>query len=370
MKRLLFFCLFCLLVSPARAGLRVGLVLPLSGVESREGLVLQRWSTMLAHYLWSSPGEVELVPLDSQGRPSHIPAVVREAASQGIEVLIGPARPECAAPLVQEAKKFGLTVILTSGEINPVKEIHQPFGKVFRVGLSTRAAVKVLYHCLNRKGYRQIGLLISDDFWGREGEKWLQAYAAEYALKIKKIRRFGPNDTDVTFHLEALRDTEAVVCWAGPWASLTVARNINQMGLRLPVCFSHHLSPEGFLQTYPALQGKPFVGAAFLAPERLFPGDKIAYDLLEEFIRQQNITYDIALAAWADAFIFLKRGLETGEGQGLVKELEKVGLLKGVTGYYFLSADDHYGLLPATVGVYKYRALTYEPVCPPRKGIL
>ncbi len=370
MKRLVLLSLLLFFIFPSWlwAGLRVGVVLPLSGVNAREGQILKAWVETIVTHLWS-PDEIELVFLDSQGRPSLMSNLVKEAFLKDVQVLVGPARPECAAPLAQKARKLRLPLIVTSGEVNPIKQIYHPMGPVFRTGLSTRAAVKVLLHCLHKKGYKEIGLLISDDFWGHEGQRWLEAYAAEYALKIKKIRVFGPQDTDVTFHLEALLDTQAVVCWAGPWASLTVARNINQMGLKLPVFFSHFISAEGFLQSYPALQGKPFVGAAFLAPQDSFVGNKQLYTLLKQFVLAQDITYDLSLAAWADAFIFLKKGLEHAAGQGLVKGLEKVGLLKGVTGYYFLSPDDHYGLMPATVGVYRYQALTYEPVCLPSKGI-
>jgi len=370
MSRLLFWLwLFFLYASPAVA-LRVGLVIPLSGSEGKEGVILRLWAGELAQFFYRTEGiRLELIPLDSRGRPSHIPSLMKEAFLSGVEVLIGPARPECALILAKEAKKWHIPLILTAGEINPIKQLRRPPGIIFHTGLTTRAAVKVLYHCLKKKGYHQIGLLISTDSWGKEGEKWLQAYAAEYGLRIKKTRYFGPYDTDVTFHLEALLDTEAVVCWASPWASLTVARNIDQMGLKLPVYFSHHISPEGFLRTYPALLGKPFVGAAFLAPEDLFPGNKALYELLINFVHRENLTYDLSLAALADAFVFLKNGIENGQGN-LVKGLEKTGLIKGVTGLYFVSPDDHYGLLPATVGVYKYEALSYEPVCRPRAGVL
>ncbi len=368
MKRLLFLIVGLLFwTTPLWAYLKVGVVLPLSGVQTREGQVLQDWVNVLTSALWS-PGSIQLVFLDSQGKASRMPAVVKEAFVQGVDVLIGPARPTGAPLLAQEAQKLDLPLILTAGEINPIKQINHPIGKVFRTGLSTRAAVKVLFHCLHQKGFHQIGLLISNDYWGREGQHWLEAYAAEYTLKIKATRFFGPKDTDVTFQLNSLLDTQAIVCWAGPWASLTVARNADQLGLKIPIFFSHHISPEGFLQTYPELQGKPFVGAAFLAPRAFFYGNAQIYDLLKEFVRTENITYDLSLASWADAFLLLKRGEEFALHHRLAKGLTKVGLLKGITGYYFISADDHYGLLAPTVGVYQYQDLTYEPVCKPNKN--
>ncbi len=362
--------LIIFIASPLRAAIRVGLVIPLSGIEAKEGTILNKWANELALFLSKTGLEVNIIPLDSQAKPSHIPRLVREASSSNVTVLVGPAIPECATALVREAKRLKIPLILTSGEINPVKQIGNLPGPVFRVGLTTRKAVKVLYQCLKQKNYHQIGLLVTTDYFGKMGEMWLKAYAAEYRLHIKKVRYFSPYDTDVTAHLEALLDTGVVVCWAGPWASITVARNINQMKPGVPVYFSHHIAAEGLLHEYPSLIDKPFVGAAFLAPDGLPLEDKSLYKLLEDFLKKENLTYDPSLTALADAFVFLKKGLEEDGQKDLIKGIENAGLIKGLTGFYFLSPDDHYGLLPSTVGVFKYQNEAYQPVCLPQTGIL
>ncbi len=359
------------LASPVSAIIKVGLVIPFSGIESKEGIILENWANKLTSFISNSTGiKIELVLFDTQAKPIYIPAIVKKAFLSNVQVLIGPLNPECATILVQEANKWKIPLILTAGEINPIKQIKKPPGQIFRVGLTSREAVKALYHCLKKKGYHQLGLLISTDNFGKVGETWLKAYAAEYGLNIKKIRYFSPYDTDVTAHLEALLDTEAVVCWAGPWASITVARNINQLGLKLPVYFSHYICAESLLQDYPSLTDKPFVGAAFLAPNELSIEDNDVYKLLKMFLMRENLTYDPYLTTLADAFIFLKKGLENTDPKNFVKTLENVGLIKGLTGFYFLSPDDHYGLLPATVGVFKYQEKFYKPVCQPKADIL
>jgi len=355
---------------PVQAGLRIGIILPLSGKEAQRGEAIRAFLLELNQRFYLRHGlHFDLRFYDSKAKPSRVSKLVKEAFFDGVGAIIGPFNPAGASHLYQAAQKFKIPVVITTGEINPIKYLREPIGPVFRTGLSSRMAVKVIYRCLQRQGFHRIGLLLTNDAFGREGERWLTAYATEYAIKIVAKRYFGTHDTDVTVHLRALLSCEAVVCWAPPRSSAIVARNLSQEALNLPVFFSHQVAWEGFLRREAGLYGRPFVGAAFLAGDAA-PIDPQISVLYQAFRQRFDFLRDPVLAAFADAFLFVKIGALRAGYAYWSRGLEQAGLVRGLTGLYFLSKDDHYGLLPGSVGVFRYRWSGYDPVCPPRAGVL
>ncbi len=354
---------FLSLASPLWAGLRVGIVLPLSGEASSQGQALKDWLQTAANAL---PSRIDLFFYDSSGKCSRLSQIVERAYWDGVNVLVGPFLSRCSEEFVSRVRSWGIPAIVTSGDFHPVKEWGKNLGPYFRTGLSTRAAVKVLYRCLKKKGQKKIGLLLTRDPVGKEAERWLMAYAVEYGLKIQKKRYFGLHDTDVSYHLEALLECEAVICWAPRETLARVARNLASLNFGLPVYFPHLVAEEDFLRKNQGLSGQAFVGAALLAGN--IPFSQKWSRLYEDWRRKRNFPRDLLFFAYTDALIFLDAGWRRGRHRW-VQGLEKAGLVKGLTGLYFLSTDDHYGLIPASVGVFRYQGRDYVFVCPPSKSI-
>ncbi|AEH45176.1 Extracellular ligand-binding receptor [Thermodesulfatator indicus DSM 15286] len=351
----------------AWAALKIGVVLPLSGEQAHFGNQLKLWLEEVNQTLARQGVSFDLVYLDSRGSPSNIRKVVEDALWQKVNVLIGPLMPTCADVLVREARLYGLPVIVTSGEINPIKYLRNPPGPVFRTGISTRLAVKALYHCLKNRGIHKIGLLLTRDPFGREGEKWLYAYATEFALKIVKKRYFGVFDTDVTQHLEDMLDCDAIICWAPARSSLQVLKNIHRTSYAIPVYFSHIVDDEIFLKE--TSFNMPFVGPAFFYQGKNFPGDKNLLNVWLTYKQQYDLPDNIYFGAFADALIFLKEAIKKGGYNHWLKSMDRLRVVKGLTGIYFLSPDDHYGLISASLGVFQYNGFNFEPICKPQKGV-
>ena len=347
----------------AWAGLKAGVVLPLSGRDAFQGQALKDW---LEEVKFRFTPSINLVFYDSEGKCGRLQKIVDQAYWDEVDVLIGPLNPSCVPELLKEARLLAIPAIITSGEFHPVKEIGKPLGPYFRTGLSSRAAVKALYSCLRKGRIKKIGLLLTQDAVGREGEKWLLSYALEYGLQIEGKRYFGVHDTNISYHVEAFLGCEAVICWAPPETAARVAESLAAQNFGLPVYFPHFVAKEAFLRDHAGLYGRPFVGAAFLAGRGPFP-PKIRR-FYERWRKETEVLRDPAFAAYTDALLFLREGLRRNRRRWL-KGLEKAGLVKGLTGLYFLSTDDHYGLIPGSVGVFRYRWFKYVPVCRPGNKI-
>ena len=358
-----------LFVGPSFALLKIGVVLPLSGAEAQRGRVIRDFLLELNQELiWKEGLSFQLNFYDSQSDPLSLDDLIEEALFDDMDLLIGPLLPQGAEIMVQKARDLNFPVLITSGEVNPIKYLKRPPGPIFRTGVSTRFAVKALYRCLKRKRIKRVGLLLSTDAFGREGERWLMAYATENAIKIVKKAYFGVHDTDISHQLQTLLSCEAVICWAPKQASNMVARNLAQASMKLPVYFSHVVAQERFLKQAPFLQGRPFVGVAYYSRRPLV--NRLANRVLQRFLSRTNSPRDPALAAYGDALIFLWKGVLKAGYKNWPQGLESLGLVRGLTGLYFLSKDDHYGLIPGSLGVYRYRWSRFELVCAPKEGFL
>ncbi len=274
---------------------------------------------------------------------------IRKARWDGVGVLIGPLGRTDPEPFIRAAQSYRIPLILTHGDFDPMRVPGEPFQGVFRTGVSYRLAAKGLLRCLSRKNWREVGLLLSLDQAGRSGIKWLKAYAWEYRIHLARVDWFGPRDTALAHKLEPFIPMQALIVWCGREAALNVARAIKELGLKLPVFFGPEVADERFLEAHPAFSGL------------YFPGTALFTSLLGRTLPWRSLE----LSALVDAFYLVKILQEKGRYPS-EKSLESLGLIRLPGGWYYLSPDDHYGLLPSSVGVFTYEAGEFRPLCPPK----
>lgn len=341
--RILIFCL-CLFLPLHGWALKVGLLLRDSSPEKEKFLRLtaeltSRFRLEGLSYYFST--------YDSR-RPFK---AVRQAKSEGVAVLIGPFNPGDNEKAVEAARAYGIPIILLTGDLDPLRMPDEPFRGVFRTGLSPRLAAKGILRCLAKKGFQRIGLLLSLDQYGYTGVKWLKVYAWEYRLRISKTVWFGPRDTMLFNKLEELLPMEAVVVWCGRESALKVVREMNRYGLKIPVIFGPEIADEEFLRSHPELYGYPFPATAlYLSSQR-------------RALEIQSLS--LKISALVDA-LFLIKHLIAIRAYPTEKAFEELGKIELPGGTYYLSSDDHYGLLPQSVGLFIYDLGGFRPYCAPR----
>ncbi len=345
MRRLAVFLLILGLALPARAA-RVGLLFSEESPRLREALALA-WELASNFRLKGLP--LWLALYDPGPRGERALSVVRKARSEGVSLLLGPLEPAANRAAISAARAYGLPLILLTGEFDPLKIPGEPFRGVFRTGLSARMAAKGILRCLSARGYRRLGLLLSLNPAGRTGLKWLKVYAWEYRLKLVKIVWFGPGDTYLYPKFEELLSAEAVVVWSDRESALKVARALSDHGLRIPVVFGPELADETFLARHSELFGYPFPATALYLPERH---------------RSLGSPLSPEIAALVDALHLVRTLLARGRplSERALEGLERVNLPGGT---YYLSSDDHYGLLPTSVGLFTYGPEGFRAYCPP-----
>ncbi|MBX6422799.1 ABC transporter substrate-binding protein [Thermosulfurimonas sp. F29] len=339
------FFLILTLLSPAR-GAKVGLLFSEKNPLTPRAVALA-WEMASSFRLEGLPLGLAVYDPGPGGKKAL--SAVRRARSEGVSLLIGPLDPAANEAALTAARAFGLPIVLLAGDLDPLKIPGEPFRGVFRTGLSPRLAAKGILRCLAARGVKRVGLLLSLNREGRTGLKWLRIYAWEYRLRIQKTVWFGPEDTYLYPKFEDLLSAEAVIVWSDRKSAAKVARALRDYGLRIPVVFGPEVADEEFLAAHGELTGYPFPATALYLPAR---------------VRLTGGNLSPETAALVDALYLIRTVLAKGLPltERSLEELKKVRLPGGT---YYLSSDDHYGLLPESVGLFTYGPEGFRVYCAP-----
>ena len=129
---------------------------------------------------------------------------------------------------------------------------------------------------LKAKGITRIGMISSTDATGQDGDKNIDAAAAEDNVTVIDHEHFNPTDLSVTAQIAKIKtmNPQAIVVWTTGTPFGTVLRAIGELGLDVPVVSTNGNITNGQMKQYAAFLPKElwFPGAAFLDATRL--GDK------------------------------------------------------------------------------------------------
>ena len=207
------------------------------------------------------------------------------------------------------------------------------------------------------QGVTKVGLLTASDGFGRDGLTWLTSLAEEFGITITANEQFAPTDTDMTTQLVKIRATnpEFIICWTiGPAAAL-VSKNVQQLGLTIPLMHCHGIPDPKYLELAgDAAEGTYMPSTKLMAADQL-PDDDPQKAVVKEFIRLYREVYDFERQyplnthsgyAW-DAIMLIAKALrEVGpdDPAAIRDAIRQTSGFVGVSGIFTLSEEDHNGL--------------------------
>ena len=107
-----------------------------------------------------------------------------------------------------------------------------------------------IYEHLKKQKINKVAILTVSDGFGSSGREQLKAQAANFGIQIVSDDTYGPKDTDMTAQLTKIRGSQAqaLICWGTNPGPAVVARNVKQLGLKLPLYMSHGVSSKKFIE--------------------------------------------------------------------------------------------------------------------------
>jgi len=171
-------------------------------------------------------------------------------------------------------------------------------------------------------------------------------------MEIISNETYGPKDTDMTAQLTKIRagGAQAIICWGTNPGPAVVARNVQQLGIKLPLFMSHGVSSKKFIE----LAGSAAEGIILPSGRVIVAGQMPKSDpqkkALLSYVNGYKKVYKVdgdhfGGHAW-DAMMLLKGALEKAGDQpaAIRDQLEKTAKFAGIGGTFSYSAQDHAGL--------------------------
>ncbi|MER7890351.1 ABC transporter substrate-binding protein [Micromonospora sp. NPDC094482] len=334
--------------------------LELSGAAAPVGKAYQRALELKVEQLNSSGAlngrRIELKVKDNRSDASESLRNIGDFSNDSrVSAIIMGGCNECAIGAVRtiNEKKIPTIALAGSGAIaNPVADRRY----VFKLGPNAADSAAALTTELRRKGVRNVGLLHSDDDYGREGLTALDRELGKVGIKLRQAA-VRITDTEISQPIRTLtaRKPDALVVWTPPEQAALAATGAQQAGF------------SGSLYFDAGAAGDLFLGSAARATERatlvftqtMVIDDVIATTPAKAARRQwfQDYTarfggYNGASSFAADAVqLIADAELRTGSPADRVdrdgiRDVLETSQLDGLSGPIRMTPDNHSGLMP------------------------
>jgi branched-chain amino acid transport system substrate-binding protein len=293
---------------------------------------------------------LEAVIYDTEGDPAKtVMAANKLISKDGVIAVIGPSLTPTTLAVVPIAEKEQVPLISCAAGIkitDPVK----PW--VFKTAQSDVLAVAAIYGYMQKHNIKKIGIITVENAFGESGRDQLQAQASKFGITVAQAETYGANDTDMTAQLTKIRSAQpdAIVCWGTNPGPAVVAKNVQQMNIKVPLYQSHGVASPKFVElAAEAAEGIILPTGKILVADQLPEADTQKKVLLQ-YIDDYKKRYQIAVSGFGgyayDAMYILAEALKgTGGDKAKVRAgIEKVKGYVGVSGVFNFTPEEHNGL--------------------------
>lgn len=294
--------------------------------------------------------KLELVVYDTTGDATKaVQAANRLIKEDKVVAIIGPSTTGESMAVLPIAEKEGIPLISCAAG----SKISDPVKKwVFKTAQNDGLAVTKIFEYLNKKKLTKVAIITVSDGFGASGREQLKSNAAKFGIQIVVDDTYGPKDTDMTPQLTKIKGAkvDAIICWGTNPGPAVIAKNVKQLGIKLPLFMSHGVSSKKFIELAgDAAEGIILPSGKVIVSDVLPASDKQKKNLLAFVKDYQNHFKSegdhFGGHAW-DAVMLLKGAIERGGDTpaAIRDQLEKTTNFAGIGGVFTYSAADHAGL--------------------------
>ncbi len=295
---------------------------------------------------------LEAVIYDTEGDPSKgVMSVNKLINRDQVIAIIGPSTTPvtlAVMPIVQRAQIPFISCAAGNKIVQPIN----PW--VFKTAQSDIQAVATIYRNLQSRNMKKIAIVSVENAFGESGREQLLAQAKDFGLAITKAETYGAKDTDMTAQLTKIRqdDPDAIVCWGTNPGPAVLAKNIQQLGLDIPLYQSHGVASPKFIE----LAGTAAEGI-MLPTGKILVADLIAdtdpqKQVLDSYISDYEKQFNTGVSGFGgyayDGMKILAAALNGSDGnKAKIREaIENTKNHVGISGVFTFSPTDHNGLSP------------------------
>jgi branched-chain amino acid transport system substrate-binding protein len=361
MSKKMFWIIFAILFAGLMAGaaiaappIKIGALLSVSGPASFLGEPERNTARMMVDEINKAGGingrQLELIVIDTQGDATKaVQGVNKLIKDDKVVAIIGPSTTGDSMAVIPVVEKAEIPLVSCAAGI----KITDPVKKwVFKTAQNDALAVSRIYEYLNKQKINKIAILTVSDGFGSSGREQLVLQAGKYAIQIISDETYGPKDTDMTAQLTKIRggEAQAIVCWGTNPGPAVVARNVQQLGITLPLYMSHGVSSKKFIELAgDAAEGIILPSGRVVVANQLpktDPQKKALMNYVENYRKHYKVEGDHFGGHAYDAIMMIKGAIERGGATptAIRDQLEKTENFAGIGGTFKYSPQDHAGL--------------------------
>jgi len=334
--------------------IKIGALLSVSGPAAFLGEPERNTAQMVVDEINKAGGikgrKLELVVIDTQGDPAKaVQGANKLIKDDQVVAIIGPSTTGDSMAVIPVVEKAGIPLISCAAG----SKITDPVKKwVFKTAQNDALAVAKIYEHLNKQKISKIAILTVSDGFGSSGREQLVANAKAFSMDIISNETYGPKDTDMTAQLTKIRGSgaQAIICWGTNPGPAIVARNVKQLGIKVPLFMSHGVSSKKFIELAgDTAEGIMLPSGRVIVASQMpntDPQKKALLNYVSSYKKIYKVEGDhFGGHAW-DAMMLLKDAIEkAGDKPSAIRDqLEKTAKLAGIGGTFSYSAQDHAGL--------------------------
>src|SRR5271157_781819 len=334
--------------------IKIGAIFAVTGPAANLGAPEQKTAQMLVDEINAKGGvkgqKLVLVIKDSQSKPENAVSFAKQLIEEEkVFAIIGPSttgETMQIKALCDENKTLLISCAAAEAIVNPLAKW------VFKTPQKDSDAARKIFMALNKLKIDKIAVTSSNTGFGKAGKEQLEKIAPEYKITIVANEVYEKDATDLTGVLTKVKAANpgAIVNWSIEPAQALLAKNMKQLGLKIPLFQSHGFGNIKYVQA----AGEAAEGIIFPAG-RLLVADVLAKDnpqkaLLEKYKADYESKYKEDVSTFGghayDAITILAKAIETaGADKEKVRDaIENLKGFVGTAGIFNFSATDHNGL--------------------------
>ncbi len=360
MKRIILLLLSCLVLFafPTFAStIKIGALVSVTGPTSFLGQPEKNTLEMIVSKINKNGGingnKIKLIIYDTKGQPGATVILARKLIySDHVVAIIGPTRSGSTLaiiPLVQRARIPLISMAASHKITSPVKKW------VFKTAPSDSLAVERIYSYMQDHNIHKIAIITAETGFGESGKGELQRLASKYNIKILDSETFGATDTNMTSQLIKIKNTkgvQAIVCWGTNPGPASIAKEVKELGIKVPLFMSHGVASKRFIQLAGSASNGIMLPAGKLLVVNQLPKNDPQRPVLLEYKEEYEKLYGPVSSFGGHAYDaitmlikILKKGAKT---KAQIRDgLEHIKNFIGITGIFNYSKTDHAGLKPS-----------------------
>jgi branched-chain amino acid transport system substrate-binding protein len=344
--------------------IKIGAMFALSGTAAAIGTPSMLVAEMAVSQINKDGGikgrPLKLIIGDTESNPAKAASIAKKFIYQDkVAAIIGPTTTAAGMQVKKIVEQAGVpTFMCVGGDPVIMGGKFGPYKYVFKSPQRSSVAVKRLYRYMRKKKIHKLGLLYASDSFGKDGAHWLEALAPDYGINLVAKESFDPRDPDMTAQLIKIKNAkpQAIVCWTIGPAGAIVAKNMEKLGLKLPLFQCHGLpDPQYIKLAGKAAEGNLMPAAKLMVADEL-PDKDPQKKVIQHFIHFYKDVYHYDKQfplnthsgyAW-DAITIVANAMrkDGSNPKALRTAIESTRGYVGISGIYNLSPKDHNGLGP------------------------